>query len=204
MLFSIPLAVTLVIFVWSLIRRRDISQRIVLALCGLSYILLIRLLFSPGWSAFLYMVIIIGVTYASAFQYLMVSHSVWPEIEGYPIRLFFRLVGGFLIPMLAVVMLHIVPDAAWMVICILSLEFASQGLDTWISTLGEKEKTKERLKHLVMVPSTVGIAVVFLILVDVQAMATAFLWISLCLSAAYMATDFYGHRRLFVAQTISR
>jgi CDP-diacylglycerol--glycerol-3-phosphate 3-phosphatidyltransferase len=196
--FSIPLAVTLVLAIKSMIQKGGVPHRIFLALCCFCYILLIGAFFTPQWSAFLYIIVIIGFTYASGIQYIMVSYSAWAEIRGNPFALFFRLVSSFLVPMLALAMLYFVPKFSWMGILILSLDFASQGLDTWISALGREEKRKDRLKRIVMIPLTLGIGLVFLILTDIQTTALAFLWIALSLSTLYMVVDYYGHRKLFL------
>ena len=197
-LFSIPLIIAVAMAVTSLIQKRRVHRRIVLAILCLSYILVIRLIFTGHWSAFLYVVVIIGFTYASGIQYLRVSYSAWAEIPGHPFFLFLRLISSFLVPMLALGTLYFVPGYSWMVIFILSFDFASQRLDTWISTLGQEERTKDWLKHAVLVPLALGVGVVFFIFTDIRAAATAFLWASLCVSTLYMATDFYGHRKLLL------
>ena len=202
--FSIPLAFTLVLVGWSLIRSKKVYHRILLALACFSYILLIGVLFPPRWSAFLYVMVIIGFTYASGLQYVVGSYSAWQEIEGNPFSLVFQLLSGFLVPMLALVMLHFVPDSAWMVIFILSLDFASQGLDTWISSLGREERIKDRLKRLLMIPLALALGIVFFVFTGVQTAATAFLWISLSISTLYVAADFYGHRRLLIGGAVSQ
>ena len=197
-LFSLPLLGSLIIIVIGLIRKRSISHRIVLALSCFTYILVIRLFFTPSWSAFLYMLVIIGFTYASGLQYVLVSYPVWPEIPGYPLRAAMRLVSGFLVPMVALVMLHFVPRLSWMAILILSFEFASQGLDTWVSTMGREEKRKDWLKHAVLIPIALAVGVAFLIFTETGVMAVAFLCTALVLSTLYMAADFYGHRKLLI------
>jgi CDP-diacylglycerol--glycerol-3-phosphate 3-phosphatidyltransferase len=199
-LFSLPLLGTLVMMAVGLIRRQGISHRVVLALCCFSYILAIRFFFTPLWSAFLYMLVIIGFTYASGLQYALVSYPVWPEIPGYPIGVAMRLASGFITPVVALVMLHFAPHLAWMAILILSFDFASQGLDTWISTLGREEKRKDRLKHAVLIPVVLGVGVAaFFVFTETGLMAFAFLCAALVLSTLYMAADFYGHRKLLVA-----
>jgi len=202
--FSLPVIFTLIIVARSLIRKGSVSQRPALALSCFSYILLVRLFFTPQWSAFLFMMVILGFTYASGFQYIMGSYSAWTTIHGNPFFVFFRLINSLLIPMFALTMLHFVRNLSWMVIFILSFDFASQGLDTWISTLGKEERMKDRLKHAVIIPLALGVGVVFLILTDIQTMATAFVWISFSLSTLYMAVDFYGHRKLLLASTTRR
>jgi len=203
-LFSIALVVTLVMTIMGLIRKQGVPHRIMLALLCFSYILVIPIFFTPQWSALLYMMVIIGFTYASGLQYLMVSYPAWAEIREDPFPLSFQLISSFLIPMLALAMLHFVPNSSWMVIFILSFDFASQGLDTWISTLGREERIKDWLKHAVLVPLALGVGVVFFILTDTRATATAFLWVSLSLSTLYMATDFYGHRKLLLTGVVRR
>lgn len=203
-LFSVPPAFTLVIAAVSLIRKGKIPHRVALALFCFSYILVIGAFFPPRWSAFLYMMVILGFTYASGLQYIMVSYSAWAEIQGNPFLLFLRLISSFLIPMLALAMLHFVPSLSWMAILILSFDFASQGLDTWISTLGREERIKDRLKRAVMIPLALAVGVIFFIFTDIRTTAVAFLWISLGLSALYMAADFYGHRKLLLVRTVSQ
>jgi cardiolipin synthase len=195
-LFSLPLVGTLIILAMELIRKRGISHRVVLALSCFTYILGIRLFFTPSWSAFLYMLVIIGFTYASGLQYVLVSYPVWSEIPGYPLRAVMRLASSFLVPMVALVMVHFTPHLSWMAILILSFDFASQGLDTWVSTMGREERLKDWLKHAVLIPATLGVAAAFLILAETRVMAVAFLWTALILSTLYMAADFYGHRKL--------
>ena len=202
--FSLPVIFTLIIVARSLIRKGSVSQRPALALSCFSYILLVRLFFTPQWSAFLFMMVILGFTYASGIQYIMGSYSTWTGINGNPFLVFLRLINSFLIPMLALTMLYFVRNLSWMVILILSFDFASQGLDTWISTLGKEERIKDRLKHAVIIPLALGVGIVFLILTDIRTTATAFVWISFSLSTLYMAVDFYGHRKLLVASTAPR
>lgn len=203
-LFCLPLAFTLVLAAISLIRQGKLTQRIALALFCFSYILLIGALFTPEWSALLYMMVILGFTYASGLQYIMFSYSAWREMQENPFFLFFRLTSSFLIPMLALALLHFVPNSSWMVILILSFDFASQGLDTWVSALGREERIKDRLKRAVMIPLALAVGVVFFIFTDVRATATGFLWISLSLSTLYGAADFYGHRQLLLVSTVSQ
>jgi len=202
-LFSLPLAFTLTLAVWSLIRKGKIHHRIALAIGCFSYILLMGAFFTPQWSAFLYMVVILGFTYASGLQYFMVSYSAWTEIQGNRFSLFLQLVSSFLIPMLALAMLYFVPTASWMAILILSFDFASQGLDTWISSLGQEERIKDRLRRAVMIPLALGVGVVFFVFADIRTAAAGFLWISLVLSTLYMAADFYGHRKLLSGGAVS-
>jgi CDP-diacylglycerol--glycerol-3-phosphate 3-phosphatidyltransferase len=203
-LFFMPLGFTLAFAAGSLIWKGRVHHRIVLAVLCFSYILLIRLFFTPHWSAFLYMMVIIGFTYASGIQYMLVSYSAWAEIQGSSLLLCLRLINGFLIPMLALAILHVVPNLSWMVIFIVCFDFASQGLDTWVSTLGREERIKDCLKQAVMSPAALGLGVVFFILADIRTAATAFLWISLCFSTLYVAADFYGHRKLLVASSLPR
>jgi len=202
-LFSLPVAFTLAIAGTSLIRKKSISHRIVLALFCFSYIFLMRLLFNPEWSAFLYMVVILGFTYASGLQYIAVSYSTWAGIYRNTVLLIFRLISSFLIPILALAMLYYVPRLSWMAIFVISFDFASQGLDTWISSLGMEEKIKDRLKRAILIPLAVGIGILLFILTDTQTMAQGFLWISLILSTFYVATDYYGHRKLLLTGTVS-
>jgi CDP-diacylglycerol--glycerol-3-phosphate 3-phosphatidyltransferase len=202
--FSIALAFTCFIAVWSLIRNRRIPHRVVLAFCCFAYVLLIGAFFTPQWSALLYIIVIIGFTYASGLQYLIVSYPAWSGMEGNTLSLCFQLISSFLIPLLALTMLHLVPEFSWMAILILSFDFASQGLDTWISALGQEERIKDRLRRLVMNPLALAVGIVFFIFTDARTAATAFLWISLCLSAIYVAADFYGHRRLLLGGAVSQ
>ena len=202
-LYSIPLVFTLVLAARGLIVNRSVSHRIGLALLCFSYILFIRAFFTPQWSAFLYMAVIIGFTYASGLQYITIAYSAWAETHGNPFLLLFRLIRGCLIPMLALAMLHFVPNLSWMAIFILSFDFASQGLDTWISALGREERIKDRLKTAVFIPLALGVGAVFFILTDIRVTAAALLWVSLSLSTLYMAADFYGHRRLLLQSTVS-
>ena len=197
-LFSVPLAGSLIIMAWGLIRKHGISHRVVLALSCFTYILVIRLFFTPSWSAFLYMLVIIGFTYASGLQYVLVSYPVWSEIPGYPLRAAMRLASSFLVPMVALVMLHLVPRLSWMAILILSFDFASQGLDTWVSTMGGEERLKDWVKHAVLIPAAFGVAALALVLAGTRVMAVAFLWSALVLSTVYMVVDFYGHRKLLM------
>lgn len=203
-LFSLPLLFTLVLTVVELIRKRTVAHRIMLALFCFSYILLIRVFFNPQWSAFLYMMVILGFTYVSGVHYLVVSYSAWAEIPGNPLLLILRIISSFLIPMLALATLHYVPNLSWVAIFILSFDFASQGLDTWISSLGKEEKIKDRLKQAIIIPLALGVAAVLLALTDTRTMARGFLWISLILSTLYMAADYYGHRRVLLAGTVPR
>jgi CDP-diacylglycerol--glycerol-3-phosphate 3-phosphatidyltransferase len=202
-LFSLPVVFTVVIATISLIRKRSISHRIFLALACFSYILSIRVLFSPQWSAFLYMMVILGFTYVSGFQYLIVSYSAWVEIHRKPIFLVFRLISSFLIPIIALAMLYYVPALSWMVIFIVSFDFASQGLDTWISSMGMEERIKDRFKHAI-IPLSIGVGVFLFALKDPTTMARGFLSIALILSTLYVATDYYGHRKLLVTGTVSQ
>jgi CDP-diacylglycerol--glycerol-3-phosphate 3-phosphatidyltransferase len=200
-LFSLPVVFTLGLAAISLIWKRSIPHRIVLALCCFSYILLIRLFFNPQMSAFLYMVVIIGFTYVSGFQYIMVSYQAWIETYNNPFFPIFRLLSSFLIPLLALAMLHFVPNLSWLVIFVISFDFASQGLDTWISSLGREEKLKDRLKQAIIIPLALGIGVLLFAFADTQTAARGFVWISLILSTLYMATDYYGHRKLLLTGT---
>ncbi len=203
-LFSLPLIFTLVLISMSLIRKGAFSQRFLIALFCFSYILLMRAFFTPQRSAFLYMMVILGFTYASCFQYIVVSYSAWPEIGENPFVLFIRLISGVLIPMLALAMLLFVPNLSWIAIFIVSFDFASQGLDTWVSSLGIMEGVKDRLKRAVIVPLALGVGVVLFIVTDVRTAATVFLWVSFSLSALYMAGDFYTNRKVLLVSTDSQ
>jgi len=202
-LFCLPLAVAVVLAAVDLIRRGRIPHRTMLALGCFSYILAIAAVFPKRQSALLYMVVILGFTYASGLQYLRVFYSAWRETGGSLLGVFLRLITGFLVPMAALAMVRFVPEASWMVILILSFDFASQGLDIWVAALGREERTKERLKRMVMIPLALIAGVGFFAFTDVQTAATAFLWISLSLSGIYGAVDFYGHRQLLLASTSS-
>ncbi|NIO04808.1 MAG: hypothetical protein GTN74_09395 [Proteobacteria bacterium] len=202
-LFFLPIVFTLGIGLISLILKRGLSHRVLLALSCFSYILLIRLVFNPQWSAFLYMMVILLFTYASGLQYIAVSYSAWAGVHRNPFFLIVRLISSCLIPILALIMLRYVPSHSWMAIFVISFDFASQGLDTWISSLGREETIKDRLKQATLIPLAVS-AVLLFSLADTRTMAGGILWICLIISTFYMAIDYYGHRKLLLTGTISQ
>ncbi len=171
-----------------------LSSRLKTALAFETAGLLIALIFSPGTINLLYGTIVLAITLASGFQYVT---ACLPSVLKAGWKGLFHLASSLVLPLSVLGLLPFAPENAHLlVVLILAVEFAVQGIDMWAAQ--ENRRDISIFKKRFLLPALLAVSAA-LLLAGVK-MVIVVLWFLTLASAAllfYLAADIWLHRELF-------
>ncbi|RUM89687.1 MAG: hypothetical protein DSZ23_02900, partial [Thermodesulfatator sp.] len=172
----------------------QMSSRLKTALFFETLGLSIALAFPAHMVNLLYGLTVLVITLASGFQYVKASLP-WCLKAGW--KAFFHLVSSLVLPLFVLGLLPIAPKSAHLlVVLILAVEFAVQGIDMW--AVQEKRRDISEIKKRYFLPCLLAISTVLLISgIDILSVILCFLALASVASIVYLAADIWLHRELF-------
>ncbi len=171
-----------------------LSSRLKTALVFETVGLVIALAFSPSMINLLYGIIVLAITLVSGFQYV---RACLPSCLRAGWEGFFHLASSLVLPLSVLGLLPVAPkNAHLLVVLILAVEFAVQGIDMWAAQ--EKRRDISVFKKRFLLPSLLAVAVIlFFSGVEAVSVVLWFLALASVASISYLAADVWLHRELF-------
>ncbi len=187
----------------SWIRSRRVGPRIITATILMGVGFLLRLFLSPQEAIWISIAVITAVTLASGIQYITRS---WTHIKQYLLRKFMArqwtsFIGIALVfPTLYVFLSQSSVLAAWIVILILSLEFATGGLNNLLTELHIRKDYIASPKKTLFQVSIGGIAFILVIaaLPEFRLVVSLIMLVVLAATIVHSIRHFYIHRTHFL------
>lgn len=171
-----------------------VSQRIKTALCFIVLGLVILALFHADTANLVYGVIMLGITIVSGWHYITIG---LPACIKKGLSAFARLVSTLAFPLLPLGLItSIQPDMTGMIVFIIVLEFAAQGVDMW--ALREGEMDIAWIKPWIYMPAAAVLLAAAVHIFGVSYGIRFYFWAVLLMSGGYMFSDAWVHRRLFM------
>lgn len=188
----------------SWIRSRRVGPRIITATILMGVGFLLRLFLSPQEAIWISIAVITAVTLASGIQYITRS---WAHIKQYLLRKFMArqwtsFIGIALVfPTLYVFLSQSSVLAAWIIILILSLEFATGGLNNLLTELRVRKDYIASPRKTLFQVALGGIAFVLLVaaLPEFRPLIKIILLVILAATLIHSIRHFYIHRAHFLS-----
>jgi CDP-diacylglycerol--glycerol-3-phosphate 3-phosphatidyltransferase len=171
------------------LRRRDVHPRIKKALLWAGIGLVIILPCSAGCTNIIYGIVLVAITLLSGWQYIRTG---FPICVGKGARSLLSLAASLLLPLSALALVKPEQPASVLVIVILSLEFAVQGLDMWARQEGFADISGHKRRFIIPVaflPLLYG-------MLTGSDTTSLFILAAFVSSLAYAIYDFVLHRKL--------
>jgi CDP-diacylglycerol--glycerol-3-phosphate 3-phosphatidyltransferase len=171
-----------------------VSQRIKTALGFIVLGLAILALFHAPAANLVYGIVMLGITIVSGWHYIVVG---LPACIKKGLLVFARLIFTLGFPLLSLaLMTSAPPGVAGMVVFIIVLEFAAQGIDMWALKEGAMDITW--VKPWIYLPVAVAVLAAAVNVFGAAYGIRFYLLMAVLMSGAYMFSDVWVHRRLFV------
>ncbi len=183
------LVATIFLAVALYIRDGAISSRMKVALAMLATALTTRLCLDARTSVLIYGMVIMAITLASGAQYVTKG---LPECLRQGPGALLKLIASLAVPMIAVTLIPMASrDFTVLILLILCLEFAAQGIDMWAAQKGKRDISKIKLAFIVPL-CLLSLVIPWTLLGQNQGIIL-FLWTSLGLNVLYVLTSSVLH-----------
>ncbi len=175
-------------------KSQSISQRLKVALSLESLGLIIAVAFPAKTVIMIYGIIILLITLISGAQYFT---ACFQEVLKRGIQCVFSLILSLIIPLFVLAILPFAPkDAHLLVVLILAIEFAVQGIDMW--AVQEKKTDLSTLRRKFVLPFLFGsTGILFIAGVSITGIMWYFLIICTIFSIGYLIIDIWKHKEIF-------
>ncbi len=171
----------------------ELTSRLRTALALESAGFLIAVLFPARQVELIYGVIVLAVTLVSGAQYVL---ACLPSVLNQGVRSLVDLCISLVTPLLALAVLPFAPAKAHLlVVLILAVEFAVQGIDMWAVQEGKTDLSTYRKNYFV--PFLLFVFLGVWLWGGIKAAVSAFLVLCTAVSVTYLAIDVWVHRELF-------
>ena len=190
-LLSGALLATIFLALGLYLKNIHLTSRVKTALVLLSGGLLAALLLPPQLLILVYGFIMLGVTVVSGAQYIAAG---LPACLQRGIPGVFKVITAMMLPLTALALMNkAVPRMPGIVVLILALEFASQGLDIWFAQEGRKDISW--FKNFIGVPLIMGAFMVEIYFLGIAEAVKIFLYTVAGLCFLYSCSHFLFYRR---------
>ncbi|MGQ9499834.1 MAG: CDP-alcohol phosphatidyltransferase family protein [Dissulfurimicrobium sp.] len=174
-------------------RDACISQRIKTALGFIVLGLAILALFHASTANLIYGIVMLGITIVSGWHYIVVG---LPACIKKGLLAFTRLIFTLGFPLLPLALMSSAPQGmAGMVVFIVVLEFAAQGIDMW--ALREGAMDIAWVKSWIYLPAAVAVLAVAVNVFGTAYGIRFYFFVAVLMSCVYMFSDVWVHKRMF-------
>jgi cardiolipin synthase len=197
--YSLLLLFTIGLALWTLNRHGSLGPRTITFMSLVAWTFAMRILFSGSVTNLAIMSLIVAVTLISGFQYILHTRRHLTEYvrSHFGVEEWASFIGiGLAFPIIYVSMLYAKEIAVWMVIVILSVEFATGGLNNFLTTSRSSSRYRpETAKILLLItPGLAGLMLFVLSVPDRTWILNALLLFVLLTSLLFCVRAFYRNR----------